>query len=166
MFHLLNFSYLGSFSGITEFLKFTTGGSTPPPTDIFQIVVEVSSEASAIFASTCLRKLVLPESLAEEDDNEFRLCLNSVMDGKGNAFSAPWKKRNSKSQCYACQRFSKSIRREIVILWVPRFLKRTHHIWRFPKTFRINTKQQQNKSETQPRPQCFSLQKFVESTVF
>ena len=61
----------------------------PPPSGIHQILVEISSSASAIFASTCLLKLVLPEPLAETTYEEFHASLSSVMYGKGSAFSAP-----------------------------------------------------------------------------
>ena len=68
---------------------FTTGSSTPPPTDIHQLMVEVSSEASAIFASTCLLKLIIPESMADLNYKAFSASMKAGMDGQGTAFTAP-----------------------------------------------------------------------------
>ena len=77
------------FADIEICLKFTTGSSTPPPTDILQLMVEMSSEASVIIASTCLLKMIIQESMADLDRKAFSTSIKTVMDGQGTAFTVP-----------------------------------------------------------------------------
>lgn len=74
---------------ISHFIKYTTGSVVALPSATDKITVEVSSDASAIFASTCLLKLVLPENMSDGSYELFKASFAAVMDGKGKSFSVP-----------------------------------------------------------------------------
>lgn len=68
---------------LESFLKFVTGDITLPDT---QITVEVD-DTTAIFSSTCLCKLTLPEKLKEKDQDNFTSCLLAAVRQEGAAFN-------------------------------------------------------------------------------
>ena len=75
---------LTQFSDIENFLKFATGVKTVPPT---HIEVE-TDEVGAIFASTCLMKITLPNDLTHKDQDSFNSCILAVIRGnEGGTFN-------------------------------------------------------------------------------
>ena len=72
-------------------MKFSTGCSDVLPSPAKNIIIEVSPDATSIFASTCLFKLVFPLQLSQESYKFFKAAVLGVISTskKDKSFCVP-----------------------------------------------------------------------------